>query len=37
MKAVANILIKFKLSPSKTRRQNRKQLTLVGTAGLHGI
>ena len=35
--AAANILIKFKLSRSKTRRRNRKQLTLVGIAGLHGI
>ena len=35
--AAANILIQFNLSHSKTRRRNRKQLTLVGIAGLHGI
>ena len=37
MKATANSLIKFKLSHSKTRRQNTKQLTLVGIAGPYGI
>ena len=35
--AAANIFIKFTLSHSKTRRRNRKQLTLVGIAELHGI
>ena len=35
--AAANILIQFNQSHSKTRRRNRKQLTLVGIAGLHGI
>ena len=37
LNAAVNILIKFQLSQSKTRRRNRKQVTLVGIAGPHGI
>ena len=35
--APANVLIQFNLRHSKRSRRNRKQLILVGTAGLHGI